>query len=130
LAARTHSYAATSRDAASNERRSNPRATLAVVCGLVAVVAIPLAIEVTRKKTGAVLLDAAWAIPVAAIAAVAALILEHGARRVANRTLGQAGSAKRRNGAARVLAVTGICLVLSSSLAVGVYEFLVWKETH
>ena len=93
-------------------------------------IAIPLAIEVTRHRTGAVILDAAWAIPVAAVAAFAALSFERGARRVANRTLGQAGGARRRIMAARVLAVTGICLVLSSSLAVGIYEFLVWKETH
>ncbi len=129
MAARTRSYTAPTRDAASNERRSNVRATLAVLCGVVAVIAIPVAIEVTRKKTGAVLLDAAWAIPVAAVAAVAALVLERGARRVVNRSLGQA-SGSRRVKAARVLAVTGICLVLSSSIAVGLYEFLVWKETH
>jgi hypothetical protein len=125
LAARTQSYT----QAASNPRRSNYRATLAVLCGLVAVVAIPLAIEVTRKKTGAVLLDAAWAIPVAAVAAAATLMLERGARGSGDRTDGQAGGSRRLM-AARVLAVTGICLVLSSSLAVGIYEFLVWKETH
>jgi hypothetical protein len=129
LAARTHSYTAPSKETASNERRSNYRATLAVLCGLIAVVAIPLAIEVTRRKTGAVLLDAAWAIPVAAIAAVAGLMFERGARRVVNRTLGRA-SGSRRLRAARVLAVTGICVALSSALAVGIYEFLVWKETH
>ena len=129
MAARTHSYTARSKAAASNERRSNVRATLAVVCGVVAVIAIPVAIEVTRHRTGAVLLDAAWAIPVAAVAAVAALVLERGARRVVDRSLGQA-SGSRRVKAARVLAVTGICLVLSSSIAVGLYEFLVWKETH
>lgn len=129
MAARTRSYTAPSQGAVSNERRSNLRATLAVLAGIVAVVAIPLAIEVTRKKTGAVLLDAAWAIPVAAIAAVVALVFEHGARRVVTRSLGQARGSRRIK-AARVLAVTGICLALSSSIAVGVYEFLVWKETH
>ena len=135
MAARTHTYTAPSpgseskRGAAAKDRRSNPRATLAVLCGLVAVITIPLAIEVTRKKTGAVLLDAAWGIPVAAAAAVAALILEQGARRVVDRSLGKA-SGSRRVKAARVLAVTGICLVLSSSLAVGIYEFLIWKESH
>jgi hypothetical protein len=129
LATRTHSYAASSQATASKQRRSNPQATLAVLCGVVALIAIPVAIEVTRRKTGAVLLDAAWAIPVAAITAVAALMFERGGRRVVNRTLGKA-SGSRRLMAARVLAVTGICLVLSSSLAVGIYEFLVWKETH
>lgn len=81
--------------------------------------AIPLAIEATRRMTGAVLLDAAWAIPVAAVAAVGALMFERGARGGSRLLL-----------AARVLAVTGICLALSSALAVGIYEFLVWKENH
>lgn len=119
MAARTHSYA--------EPRRSNPRATLAILCGLAAVVAIPLAVELTRKMTGAVLLDAAWAIPVAAVAAVASLRFERGARGIVSRTLEQAGGSRRLL-AARVLAVTGICLVLSSALAVGIYEFLVWNE--
>ena len=119
MAARTHSYA--------QPRRSNPRATLAVLFAVAAVVAIPLAVEMTRKMAGAVLLDAAWAIPVAAFAAVAALMFARGARGVVSRTLEQA-SGSRRLLAARALAVTGICLVLSSALAVAIYEFLVWKE--
>jgi hypothetical protein len=67
--------------------------------------------------TDTVLLDAAWAIPVAAICAVAALVLGRGSRGGSRLLL-----------AAHVLAVTGICLALSSALAVGIYEFLVWKE--
>jgi hypothetical protein len=129
LAARTHTYAARSRGAASDRRRSNHRATLALLCGLVAAIVIPLAIYVTRKVSGAVLLDAAWAIPVAAVLAVASLMLERGARRRANRSLEQARGSRRLM-AARVLAITGICLALSSALSVGIYEFLVWKETH
>jgi hypothetical protein len=129
LAARTHSYAASSRDAASEGKRSNHRATLALLCGIVAAVAVPLAIYLTRRVSGAELLDAAWAIPVAFVAAVASLMLERGARRRASRRLEQSGGS-RRLVAARVLAVTGICLALSSALSVGIYEFLVWKETH
>ena len=117
MAARTHSYT----QAASSRGRSNARATLAILSGLTAVIAIPLAIELTRKLAGAVLLDAAWAIPVAAIGGVASLLLERGVRGVVTR-----GS--RLLLAARVLAVTAICLTLSSALAVGVYEFLLWKE--
>ncbi len=113
MAARTHSYA--------QPRRSSPRAALAILCGLAAVVAIPVAIELTRKVAGAVLLDAAWAIPVAAVAAVASLLFERGAR-------GLLGT--KRLLAARVFAVTGICFTLSSALAVAIYEFLLWKEHH
>ncbi len=125
MASRTHAYT----QAASNRGRSNHRATLAVLCGLAAVIAIPLAIELTRKMAGAVLLDAVWAIPVAAVAAAASLMFQRGARGVVSRTLKQAGGSRRLL-AARVLAITAICLTLSSALAVGIYEFLVWKERH
>ncbi len=129
MAARTHSYTAPSRGAASEGKRSTHRATLALLCGVIAVIAIPLAIYVTRRVSGAVLLDAAWAIPVGFVAAVTSLMLERGARRRANRSLEQPGGSRRLM-AARVLAVTGMCLALSSALSVGIYEFLVWKETH
>ena len=90
-------------------------------------IAIPLAIELTRKVAGAVLLDAAWAIPVAAVAAAATLMFERGGRGVIRRTLAQAGGSRRLM-AARVFAVTGICLTLSSALAVGIYELLLWDS--
>ncbi len=125
MAARTHTYARP----ASRQGRQTARAAAAIICGLVAVIAIPLAIELTRKLAGAQLIDAAWAIPVAAVAAVAALMFERGARGAIARTLDRARGSRRLM-AARVFAITGICLTLSSSLAVGIYEFLVWKERH
>jgi len=115
LAARTHSYA--------QPRGSSPRATLALLSGIVAVVAIPLAIELTRTVSNATLLDSAWAIPIAAAAAFASLAFARGAR-------GTVRSGSRLLMTARVFAITGICLALSSALAVGIYEFLVWKENH
>lgn len=98
-----------------------------MLCGLVSTAAIPVAVELTRKIPGAALLDAVWAIPVAAVAAVAAILFARGASGAIARTLEQAGGAGRLR-IARVLFVTGICLALSSSLAVGLYEFLLWKE--
>jgi hypothetical protein len=52
-----------------------------------------------------------------------------GGRAVVKRSLDRAGGSRRLM-TARVLAVTGICLALSSALAVGIYEVLVWRETH
>ena len=112
MTAQTDSYTQLS----SNRGASNVRAGLALGFGVVGALAIPVAIELTRTMTGADLLDAAFAIPVAAVAAVVSLILERSAR----------GSRLLR--ATRVLAVTGICFTLSSALAIGVYEFLLWKE--
>jgi hypothetical protein len=108
-------------------RRSNHRASVAVLFGVIAAGVIPLAIELTRKIPGAALLDAVWGIPVAAVAGVAALMFERGARGAIARSLDRAGGASRLR-AARILAVTGLCLALSSSIAIGLYEFLLYKE--
>jgi hypothetical protein len=108
-------------------RRLNVRAWLAFLFGLVAVATIPAAIELTRKIPGVVLLDAVWAIPVAALAATASLLFARGARGAIARTLERAGgSTWIRLG--RILAVAGICLTLSASISVGLYELLLRLE--
>jgi len=111
----------------SQPRRLNVRAWLALLFGLVAAAAIPVAIELTRKIPGAALLDAVWAIPVAAVAATASLLFARGARGAIARTLGPVGGATCIR-AGRVLAVAGICVVLSASIAVGLYELLLRLE--
>jgi len=114
LAARTHRYT----QAASTGRPSSVRGTLAVLVALVAAVAVPVAIELARTVSGADMLDAAWAIPIAAVAAVASLLMVRG------------GRGERFFTATRILAVTGICFALSASLAVGIYEFIVHYLEH
>lgn len=98
-----------------------------MLCGLVAALAVPVGIEITRKISSAVLLDAAYAIPVAALAAVASLMFERGARATVSRALAQA-SGSRRLLAGRILAVTGLCFAFSGSIAVGLYEILLRLE--
>ena len=108
-------------------RRPNYRAGLAFLFGLVAAGIIPAAIELTRKIPGAALLDAVWAIPVAASAATVSLLFARGARGAIARTLERAGgSLWIRLG--RILAVAGICITLSASIAVGLYELLLRLE--
>ena len=108
-------------------KRPNVRAWLAFLCGLVAVGVIPVGIELTRKVPGAVLLDAVWAIPVAAAAAIVSLLFARGARGTIARSLGHVGGAGWiRLG--RILAVAGICVTLSASIAVGLYELLLRLE--
>ena len=108
-------------------RRSNHRAWLAFLFGVVAAGIIPVAIELTRKIPGAVLLDAVWAIPVAAGAAIVSLLFARGAHGAITRTLERAGGEMwiRLN---RILAVAGICFTLSAAVAVGVYELLLRLE--
>jgi lysylphosphatidylglycerol synthetase-like protein (DUF2156 family) len=108
-------------------RRANPRAWLAFLFGVVAAGVIPAAIEATRKVPGAVLLDAVWAIPVAAAAATASLLFARGARGAIARTLERAGGSAWIR-LARILAVAGICFTLSASIAVGLYELLLRLE--
>ena len=108
-------------------RRPNHRAWLAFLFGVVAAGIIPAAIEATRKVPGAVLLDAVWAIPVAAGAATASLLFARGARGAIARTLERAGGSAWIR-LARILAVAGICFTLSASIAVGLYELLLRLE--
>ena len=111
----------------SQPRRLNFRAWLAFFFGLVSAAIIPAAIELTRKIPGAGLMDAVWAIPVAAVAAILALLFAGGARGAIARTLGPVGGATAiRLG--RILAVAGICITLSASIAVGLYELLLRLE--
>jgi len=73
------------------------------------------------------LLDAAWAIPVAALCGIAALLLARGARGRIRRTLERAGGAGRSR-LGRYLGVAGLCVALSASIAVGFYELLLRLE--
>jgi hypothetical protein len=108
-------------------RRANVRAWLAFLFGALAAVSIPAGIELTRKIPGAALLDAVWAIPVAAVAATVSLLFARGAHGAIARTLERVGGeAWIRLG--RILAVAGICCTLSASIAVGLYELLLRLE--
>jgi hypothetical protein len=111
----------------SQPQRVNVRAWFAFLFGFVAAVMIPVAIELTRKVHGAALLDAVWAIPVAAAAAIVSLLFARGARGEIARSLGRVGGATTiRLG--HILAVVGICFTLSASIAVGLYELLLRLE--
>jgi hypothetical protein len=111
----------------SQPRRFNARAWLAFVFGLLAAAVIPAAIELTRKIPGAELLDAVWAIPVAAVASISSLLFARGARGAIARTLQPVGGEGCIRGA-RILAVAGICFTLSASIAVALYELLLHLE--
>jgi hypothetical protein len=112
---------------ASRTVSSNHRASFAVVVGILGVLALPGAVVVARQSTGVDLLNAAWAVPVAAFLGIAALLLARGARGKIRWSLERAGGHGRAR-AAVVLGVAGICIALSSSIAVGVYELLVRLE--
>jgi len=108
-------------------RSSNHRASLAALFGLVAVLAVPAGVAFAHQTAGVSLLDAAYAIPVAAVAGVAALLFARGAAGRIRRTLARAGGAGRAR-VGRILGVAGICCALSGSIAIGFYELLLRLE--
>jgi hypothetical protein len=112
---------------ASSSRRPNHRASLALIAGVCGVVAVPAAIVIARRSPSIPLLDAAYAIPVALVCSLAALLFARGARGRIQRTLERAGGAGRVR-ASRWLAVAGISITLSASIAVGFYELLLRLE--
>ena len=108
-------------------RSSNHRASLALVFGLVAVLVVPAAVVVAWRSASIGLLDASFAIPLAFACGVAALLFARGARGRIRWTLERAGGSGRiRLG--RFLAVAGISIALSASIAVGFYELLLRLE--
>jgi hypothetical protein len=97
---------------------------LAVVLGIVGVLAIPLAVAYSRESTTFSLLDAAYVIPLAALASIAALLVVRGTGGHVRFAL-QPSRAVR---AGRLLAVAGICITLSATIAVAFYELLLRLE--
>jgi hypothetical protein len=93
----------------------------------VSVAAVPVGIVLAGRLAGLDLIDAAWAIPVAAVCGIAALLFARGARGRIQRTLERAGGAGRAR-AGRILGIAGICIALSGTIAVGLYELLVRLE--
>jgi hypothetical protein len=95
--------------------------------GVVAVLAVPVAVVVSRRLAGVTLVQAGWAVPVAAAAGITALLFARGATGRIRATLERAGGAGRAR-AGRLLGVAGICIALSGGIAVGFYELLLRLE--
>jgi hypothetical protein len=92
------------------------------VLGALGVVAIPAAVAYSRWSATFSLLDAAWLIPIAAVGSLGALALVRG-------TAGHVRFTRIRGvRAARILAVAGVCITLSASIAIGFYELLLRLE--
>jgi len=88
------------------------------------VLALPAAIAYSRYSSTFSLVDAAWLIPVAALASVGALLVVRGARGHVRFSAGRPAALR----IGRFLGVVGVCLTLSASIAVGFYELLLRLE--
>ena len=103
-------------------RAGNGAAWGSLVAGLASVAALPLAIYVTRFSERYDLLQAGFAIPVAAAFGLVSLALARRARLRSALTL-----EGRRPGPAnigRVLGAVGLCLAAAAVVALGVYGLL------
>ena len=88
---------------------------------------MPAGVILSSRLAGVTLVDAAWAVPVAAAGGVVALLFARGAHGRIQRTLERAGGRGRAR-AGRILGIAAICIALSGAIAVGVYELLVRLE--
>lgn len=94
-----------------------------LACGVLAVAALPLAILVTRYSRSYDLLQAGFAIPVAAALGVAAVALARRARARNALSLGRAGGLGAAR-AGRILGILALCLGSSAALSLAVYGLL------
>jgi hypothetical protein len=95
--------------------------------GVVAVLAVPAGVLLSRRLAGVTLVQAGWAVPVAFAAGVTALLFARGATGRIRSTLERAGGAGRAKIGKR-LGVAGISIALSGAIAVGFYELLLRLE--
>ena len=95
-------------------------AVVSLLLGLLAVFTIPVAILVTDQRNDLRLIHAGFAVPVAAILAIAAIRLAKSARTRLERTLGRAGGeVPARLG--RLLGWLGLYLALIGAISIAVY---------
>ncbi|CAN5204897.1 MAG: hypothetical protein H0U82_08735 [Actinobacteria bacterium] len=97
-------------------------AWVSVVLGVASVFTLPLAVYATRFNDTYELLHAAFAIPIAAGLALAALALAGRACRLSALRLGADRSAVARAG--RVLGIVGLGMAASALVSLGVYGLL------
>ena len=92
------------------------------ITGALSVATLPVAIYLTRFSDEYELLHAAFALPVAALLGIVALLLARRARRLESFVLSGRPSRPARVGG--VLGGIGLCLVASALVALGVYWLL------
>lgn len=108
---------------------SRARAWVALLLGLLGVLTLPAAVEVSRRSARVGLLDASYAIPLAFVLGLAAAVMARRARR----NLRWLDFADRGTGLASLAVVVGtvaLCLALTAALSVGFYELVLFYQHH
>ena len=91
--------------------------------GALATLTMPVAIAGTRYSGSYELLHAGFAIPVAAVLGIFAVVLARRARVLDRVTLGRAGGGRAAR-LGRLLGILGICMAASAAIALAVYGVL------
>ncbi len=108
---------------ASINAANRARAWVALLLGLAGLLTMPAAIEVARRSKGIGLLDASYAIPLAFLLGLVALVMARRARhnlrwlRLREPGTGVASTAV-------ILGALAVCLALTAALSVGFYELV------
>jgi hypothetical protein len=102
------------------------KAFAAVVLGVLAVLALPAAVGATELSEDVTLLQAGFAVPVALVLGVGAIVLARAVRARSRASI--EGARLRVATTARVLGVVGVCIACSGAIALGFYALLVHLE--
>ena len=108
---------------AEQKRDGNPQAAGSVVAGLLAVLAIPAGIYVSRVSVTVTLLESLSSAGLAILFGLLAIALARRGRWTHTRTLGRVGG-RRAARVGRLLGWLGLCMGISTGLAVGFYGLL------
>lgn len=110
--------------------RSRKRSWVALLLAVLGLITLPAAVEVARRSQAVSLLDAAYAIPVAFLLGLVALIM---ARRARNnlRWLSVRDTGTRVASTAVVIAGIALILAVTAALSIGFYELvLVYQHSR
>jgi hypothetical protein len=97
---------------------------VALLLGVAGLLTLPVAVEVTRRSGRLALLDADFAIPLAFVLSLVALIMARRARQNLRWFRLQQGGTGVASAAA-IIGLVGLCLALTAALSVGFYELVV-----
>ena len=109
---------------------SRARSWVALFLGLIGLLTLPAAVELSRRSTKIGLLDAGYAIPLAFLLGLIALVMarraRHNLRWLSLRKTGTSVAST-----AVIVAAVTLCLALTAALSIGFYElFLVYQHSR
>ena len=111
-------------------RGATRRSWVALVLALLGLLVLPAAVEASRRSTRIGLLDAGYAIPVAFLLGLVALIMARRARENLRRFRLSEGGTGVASLAIIISAVT-VCLAVTAALSIGFYELvLVYQRSR